>query len=146
MRNLITNLCLGAALAAVGCAAPSATPVESTPRPNAASGGFQAQQPRVEGWVSLGVPVAVTPIQHTITVGGQGGNIGQLLVKGVSGEAEISQITVEYMDKQVKRVNVQRKLLPGDGQVIELKADRPIDRIIVFLDPDSNGTFEIFGA
>jgi hypothetical protein len=30
--------------------------------------------------------------------------------------------------------------------VLELQDDRPIDKITVFLDPDSQGTFEIFGA
>ncbi|MBA3820444.1 MAG: hypothetical protein H0X17_16250 [Deltaproteobacteria bacterium] len=146
ITSLITTCCLVTTSAALGCGGAPITHVEPTPRPSMASGGFQAEQPRVEGWVLLGAPVAVTPIQHTITVAGQGGNIAQLLVKGVSGESEIAQITIEYMDKQVKRVDLQRKFLPGDGQVIELKADRPIDKIIVFLDPDSKGTFEIFGA
>jgi hypothetical protein len=120
--------------------------VEPTPRPSPDTGGYQATQPKAEGWVPLGDPVQITPIQQTIYVSGHGGNIGQLLVQGVSGEAEIHQIQIEYMDKGVKNVEVQRRFQPGDGQVIELRDDRPINKIIVFTDPDSQGTFEIFGA
>jgi hypothetical protein len=131
--------------AAIGCA-PASTSMEPAPRPSPASGGFQAQQPRAEAWVPLGDPVEVTELQQTIYVSGHGGNIGQLLIQGMTGEPEIAQIQVEFMDDAMKRVDLQKRFRPGDGQVIELRDDRPIKRIIVFIDPSSSGTYKIFGA
>lgn len=120
--------------------------MEPPPRPDPAQGGFQAEPPRVEGWVNLGVPVEETSIQRTLYVDGHGGQIAQLLIKGVSGEPEVAQVQVEYMDKTVKRVDLNKRFMPGDGQVIELKVDRPIQKVTLILDPDSQGVVEIFGA
>src|SRR5512139_3787273 len=141
MRNFWTI-----ALFALGCGGANTSTVAPTPRPSPAQGGFQAQPPPVTSWVNLGVPVEVTPIERRIDLGGQPGSIGQLMIKGVSGEPEIAQVQVEYMDHSIKRVDINKRFQPGDGQVIELKEDRPIQNIVVFLDPDSQGTFEIFGG
>ena len=130
----------------LGCGGSDLTSVKPAPRPTPAEGGFQARQPAVEGWVHLGAPVEVTPLQRNVQVSGQGGQIAQLLIKGVSGEPEISQIQVEYADKGIKRIDINRRFVPGDGQVIELQESRPIEKIMIFMDPDSGGTFEIFGA
>lgn len=140
MRNLVCSLIAGAALA--GCASTPA-PVQ---RPSAASGGYRAPQPKADRWVSLGAAVPTSPTQHTIEVGGAGGKIGTLMLKGIAGEAEVEQITITYMDEMQQSVDVQKKLLPGDAQVIELREDRVISRIIVIMDPDSNGQIELLGA
>ena len=139
MRKLVSVVVF-----ALGCG--GSQTMEPPPRPEPAQGGFQAEQPRVEGWVNLGVPVEETPIQRTVYIDGQGGQIAQLLIKGVSGEPEIAQVQIEYMDKTVKRVDLNKRFMPGDGQVIELKTDRPIQKVTLILDPDSKGIVEIFGA
>ena len=128
------------------CGGADLTTVTPAPRPQPAQGGFQAQQPPAEGWRNLGQPVEVSPMQRTIALQGQGGKIATLMIKGVSGEPEVEQVLIEYMDSNQKKVEIGRRFAPGDGQVIELKEDRPIKQITVFLDPDSQGTFEIFGA
>lgn len=143
MQKLLTSVFV---LAACGGANVNDTTVLQTPRPSPATGGYQAETPPVEGWVSFGAPVETSPLQRTIHVQGAGGNIGQLYIKGVTGEAEISQIQVEYMDKGVKRIDLNMRFQPGDGQVVELREQRPISRIIVFIDPDTQGTFEVLGA
>jgi hypothetical protein len=137
---------LSIALFVVGCGGSNLQTVQESPRPNPGQGGFQAGQPAVEGWVNLGVPVEETPLQRTLNVSGQGGQIAQLLIKGVSGESEIKQVQVQYADQSVKSVDLNKRFLPGDGQVIELKSDRPVEKIIIFMDANSTGTFEIFGA
>lgn len=139
MRQLV------AALIFAACAS-TPTP-EPTPRPSPESGGFRAADPPVvDSWKSLGVPVETAPAQQVIQVDGQGGKIGALMIKGVSGEAEIEHITVEYLNEQSRSVDITRRFLPGDVQVIELREDHAISKIIVFLDPDSKGTVEIFGT
>lgn len=125
------------------CAGSEVTPVQ---RPQPAEGGFQAPQPPAEGWRNLGALVEVSPIQRTVQISGQGGKIATLMIKGVSGEPEVEQVLIEYMDQQQMKVDVNRRFGPGDGQVVELKDNRPINKITVFLDPDSQGTFEILGA
>lgn len=139
MRNLLTLLMFAAACGGAGA------PTE-TPRPSSETGGYRAEQPAVDTWQRLGTPVEIAPAQAVVEVGGTGGKIGALLIKGVAGEAEIEQIHIEYMDEQSKRVDLSKRFLPGDAQVIELREDRAISKITVILDPDSTGTFEIFGA
>jgi len=129
-----------------GCGGKDLTTVKSAPRPSATNGGFQADQPVVTEWVNLGTPSEVTPLQRTLQLNGYGGAIGQLLIKGVAGEPEIDRVQVEYVDKNVKSVELNKRFVPGDGQVIQLKEARPIEKIIVYTDPDSAGTFEIFGG
>ena len=134
---------LSVVLFAGACGGASVTPA---PRPQPAQGGFQAPPAAVEGWRNLGTPVEVSTMQRTLQLSGQGGRIATLMIKGVSGEPEIEQVVIEYMDQNQKTVDVKRRFVPGDGQVLELKDDRPINKIIVIMDPDSQGTFEIFGA
>ena len=141
MRKLTSIVVFAAA-----CGGSNLQTTEPPPRPEPAQGGFQAQQPAVEGWVNLGAPVEVSPMQRTLQLSGQGGQLGQILIKGVAGEPEIAQIQIEYMDKSVKKVDLNKRFVPGDGQVVELRENRPIEKIIFFIDPDSQGTFEIFGA
>jgi hypothetical protein len=130
----------------VGCGGSNINSIEPTPRPSPAQGGFQATQPPVEGWVRLATPVEISPMQHNVQVSGQGGAIAQLLIKGVSGEPEVASLEVVYLDKSEKKVEIHKRFVPGDGQVVELKDERPIDKIIVYIDPDSKGTVEIFGT
>ena len=134
---------------AVGCGGGTGglSNANSTPRPSPTQGGFQAEAtPVVASWVNLGSPAPTTQSQQTLQLDGQGGPVSQLLVKGVSGEPEIDLIQIEYMDKSLKGVELHKRFVPGDGQVIELKENRPIRKIIVFIDPDSQGTVEIFGG
>jgi hypothetical protein len=137
---------LSVALFVGACGGSDLTSVTPSPRPQPAQGGFQAQQQPAEGWRNLGQPVEVSQIQRTLQLSGQGGKIATLMIKGVSGEPEIEQVLIEYMDQAQKKVDVNRRFVPGDGQVLELQDDRPINKIIVIMDPDSQGTFEIFGA
>ena len=143
MRNLLIPSFL--ALAA-SCAANTQTTSDPVNRPDPATGGYQAPQPRAEAWVSLGPTMETSPIQRTVEVGGHGGRISNLMIKGTHGEAEVTQVIIQYMDKAQKKVELHKTFLPGDAQVIELREDRPIDKIIVFIDPDTDGHFQIFGA
>ncbi|HLL23240.1 MAG TPA: hypothetical protein VK427_13980 [Kofleriaceae bacterium] len=133
----------------VGCAGSNVQtvePAQQSPRPDPAQGGFQAREPVVEGWVDLGTPVTISPVERRIELAGRAGKIAQLMFKGVSGEPEIAQVRIVYMDKTERTVELNKRFLPGDGQVVELKEDRPIQTISIFLDPDSQGTFTVFGA
>lgn len=141
MRHLV-----GLLLFATACGSAGPAPA-STPRPSPESGGFRAAEPpKTHSWKLLGMPVETAPSQQTIEVGGAGGKIGAIMIKGVSGEAEIEQITVEYLNEQSRRVDLKKRFLPGDVQVIELREEHAISKIVVFLDPDTQGTVEIFGT
>src|SRR5688572_9903444 len=90
------------------CGGSELTSVTPSPRPQPAQGGFQAQPAPAEGWRNLGAPVEVSQIQRTLQLSGQGGKIATLMIKGVSGEPEIEQVLIEYMDQAQKKVDVNR--------------------------------------
>src|SRR5512138_3147317 len=123
-----------------GCAA-APPPPPSTPN----NGSFHEAPGAVAQWVDLGPVVPVDELTHRIDVSDPNA-FGELLVKGTAGEAKISQVQIEYPDHTVYNVDLQRRLEPGEGQVIELRQRRPITKITIYTSGNSNGTFTIFGA
>jgi hypothetical protein len=98
----------------------------------------------VRGWVVLGrAPVIDLAQTHLVTTAEP---FSQILVKAIDGAPEIEQIVIEYRDRGSQAVRIERKLVAGQSQVIELREKRPIDRIIVRTDPDSHGDYVVFGG
>jgi hypothetical protein len=104
-----------------------------------------AAAPAVRDWVVLGDNVPAVALQQQVIVQSPHA-FGQLLVKGVSGAPEIQQIEIEYDDKSVHTVTLERTLPAGEGQVIELRDRRAIRKLTVFTDPDGQGTYAVFGS
>ncbi|HEU0036502.1 MAG TPA: hypothetical protein VFQ53_38080 [Kofleriaceae bacterium] len=134
----------------LGACAPRTTsyPAPASPPPPSNAGAFHEVQPRqpvVADWFVLGQAVQTGELTQTIYVDGRD-PVSQLLVKADSGEPEIEQIEITYSDNQSKRVTLDRKLVAGDGQVIELRERRAIQKIVVYADPDSRGQYTIFGS
>lgn len=120
-----------------------------TPPPAPANTGAYQQPsspPEVRDWVVLAPAVTTTNMQQTVEVGVTDRPFSQLLLKAVDGEPQIESLEIQYMDDDLKQVTVHRKLLAGDGQVIELQQNGVIKRITVFTQPDSHGSYTIFGA
>ena len=99
----------------------------------------------VRDWVVIGNGVPAVNLQQQIMLT-QPTAFNQLLVKGVSGAPEIQQIEIQYDDKSVHTVTLDRKLPEGEGQVIELRDRRAITRLTVFTDPDGQGSYSVFGS
>lgn len=126
-----------ACLFGIGCA--------TAPPPSPNTGSFHEPTGNVAQWVELGPLVLVDEFSHTIDVRDPN-PFGELLVKGTAGEPKISQLQIEYGDHTVYNVDLNRRLVPGEGQVIELRQRRAITKITVFTAGNSNGSFTIFGA
>ncbi|HEY5937373.1 MAG TPA: hypothetical protein VIU61_22150 [Kofleriaceae bacterium] len=134
----MTKLPLALFLAACGGAAP----------PNNHVGAYRdpaVSAPAVRDWVVIGTGVPAVNLQQQIMLT-QPRAFGQLLVKGVSGAPEIQQIEIQYDDKSVHTVTLDRTLPEGEGQVIELRDRRAIMRLTVFTDPDGQGSYSVFGS
>lgn len=120
----------------------------SAPPPNNHVGAYRdpaAAAPAVRDWVVLGNGVPAIDLQQQIIVT-RPTAFDQLLVKGVSGAPEIQQIEIQYDDRSVHTVTLDRKLPAGEGQVIELRDRRAITRLTVFTDPDGQGSYSVFGS
>jgi hypothetical protein len=121
-------------------------PTAVQPRPVATnSGAFSDPAPAgINSWIELGGAQAVNTSQtHQVTTLEP---FAQLMVKAVDGELEIEQIQIEYANHENRIVQMKRKFVKGEGQVIELREKRPIAKIIVFTDPDSTGSYIVYGA
>lgn len=95
-------------------------------------------------------PLAQGYSSHTerqfINVGGQG-RFRKIRIEGVRGEPVILKIGIEFGDKTTQAVEYRETLPRGAGEVIDLNGDaRKINRIIVYTDPHSRGSYSIFGA
>jgi len=138
MRNAIMFV-----LALAGCA----TRPEPVNTP-ANTGAYRepSAPPEVTDWVMLSPTVQTSSMQQLIEVGTTNRPFSQLLLKAVDGEPQIEMLQIQYADDELKQVDVHRKLVAGDGQVIELRENRAIKKITVITDPDSHGSYTIFGT
>jgi hypothetical protein len=128
----------------VACA-PNGTRAIAAPRSAPDSGAFQDPSPAViDKWVTIAEAPTIDLSQEHVILSRE--SFGQLLVKAIDGAPEIEQIEIEYADHESRVVKLERKLVTGEGQVIELREKRPIAKLVVFTDPDSSGTYVVFGA
>jgi hypothetical protein len=136
------RIAIASMLIASGCATAQPEPPVSP----ANTGAFTSQPAGpVANWVDLGPAMAVNEVTHAIEVRDPN-PFGELLVKATAGEPKISQLQIEYGDHTTYKVDFNRRMVAGDGQVIELRQRRAITKITVFTDGNSNGSFQIFGA
>ena len=122
---------------------------QTPPAEPANTGAYQQPASPAVGasdWVVLAPTVTTTNMQQTVEVGVTDRPFSQLMLKAVDGEPQIETLEIQYMDDNLKQVTVHRKLLAGDGQVIELRERAVIKKITVFTQPDSHGSYTIFGA
>jgi hypothetical protein len=143
--TIATSRVLAAALLGA-CAPNGTTPAPAQPQPTNA-GVFREPTPRVpvHDWVVLSGVTATANTAQDIPVGA-GEAFSQLLVKAIAGEPEIEQMEIYFANDESRLIKLDHKLVAGDGQVIELREKRAIKRIIVYTDPDSQGTYTIYGA
>jgi hypothetical protein len=137
------RIAIACLLLAGGCATAPADPPVTPANP----GAFSSQPPTtaVANWVELGPAVPRDEFSHTIDVSDPN-PFGELLVKATAGEPKISQLQIEYGDRTVYKVDLNRRMVAGDGQVIELRQRRAITKITVYTDGNSKGSFQVFGA
>ena len=75
------------------------------------------------------------------------GKYRKLRIEGVRGEPVILKIAIEFADKTGQAVDYRESLPSGSGEVIDLNGgDRRINRIIVYTDPSSRGSYSVYGA
>lgn len=78
---------------------------------------------------------------------GNGERFRRLRVEAVRGEPTIVKVAVEFADGTAQAVDLDMRLAPGEGEVIDLNGgDRRIKRVIVYTDPNSRGAYSVFGA
>ena len=113
------------------------------------SGAFHEPDRRVvRDWAVLSDAVTVdgTTLVHTLDLRADSPPVEQLLVKAIQGAPEIESLQIIYDDNNVEKVQLERVLNAGDGQVIELRGRRAIRQIVIATDPDSHGSFAIYGG
>jgi len=97
-------------------------------------------------WVSLAQGVNSQGSRQFITVGANA-RFRKLRVEGVRGEPVLLKIVVEFADTTGQSVDYREVLPRGEGEVIDLNGgDRRINRIIVYTDPHSRGTYSVYGG
>ena len=77
----------------------------------------------------------------------RGARLSKLRVEGVRGMPVIQKIAIEFRDGSTQAVDLDMRLPRGTGEVIDLNGGvRRVDRIIVYADPHSRGSYSLFGA
>jgi hypothetical protein len=95
-------------------------------------------------------PLATGFNAHTerqfINVGGPRG-FKKLRIEGTRGNPVIMKVLVEFADKTQQLMEYRDSFPAGTGEVIDLNGDtRHINRIVVYTDPNSRGSYSVYGA
>jgi len=128
---------LQAGTARPGYVAPSEPPPPPPPGP-----------PRVsERWVTLAESFSAATNRQFINVLGRG-EFQRIRVAATQGAPVINQVAIEYMDDtNTQVVKIDARVPPGHGQVIDLAGGRrQIRRIVVYSDPQSGGSYAVYGS
>jgi hypothetical protein len=77
----------------------------------------------------------------------RGAMLSKLRVEGVRGAPVIEKIGIEFGDGTSQAVDVNMRLSGGAGEVIDLNGGvRKVNRIIVYTDGRTRGSYSIYGA
>jgi hypothetical protein len=96
-------------------------------------------------WVPLARGYSARTDRQFINLGGA--RYRKLRIEGVRGEPVILKIGIEFWDKTNQAVEYRESLPAGTGEVIDLNGgERRINRIIVYTDPHSRGSYSVYGA
>jgi Ni/Co efflux regulator RcnB len=96
-------------------------------------------------WTPLARGYNARTDRQFINLGGE--RYRKLRIEGVRGEPVILKIAIEFSDKTGQAVEYRESLPSGTGEVIDLTGgDRRINRIIIYTDPHSRGTYSVYGA
>jgi hypothetical protein len=71
----------------------------------------------------------------------------KIRVEAVRGQPMISKVTIEFNNGAIQAVDMNTSLQAGSGEVIDLNGDvRQIHRVIVYSDPQTRGSYTVYGA
>lgn len=77
----------------------------------------------------------------------RGARLSKLRIEGVRGAPVIQKIAIEFGDGTSQAVDLDMRLPRGAGEVIDLNgATRRVNRIIVYSDPRTRGSYSVYGA
>jgi len=104
---------------------------------------------RVESsWVMLADRNTVDSNRQFINVRGQDA-FRKIRIEAAGGAPVIKQVAIEFADEigNPQVVRLDQRMPAGQGQTIDLNGGRrPIQRIIVYTEPQYGGTYSVFGA
>jgi hypothetical protein len=76
-----------------------------------------------------------------------GARLSKLRIESVRGTPVIQKIAVEFGDGSSQAVDLNMRLPRGAGEVIDLNgATRKVNRIIVYADPQTRGSYSVYGS
>jgi hypothetical protein len=97
-------------------------------------------------WTPLATGYNAHTERQFINVGGPG-RYRKLRLEAVRGNPVVLKIAIEFANKTTQVVEYRESLPAGTGEVIDLNGDtRKINRIIVYSDPNSRGSYSLYGA
>jgi hypothetical protein len=76
-----------------------------------------------------------------------GGRLSKLRIEGVRGAPVIQKVAIEFGDGSSQAIDLNMRLPRGAGEVIDLNGStRKVNRIIVYADPQTRGSYSVYGA
>jgi hypothetical protein len=97
-------------------------------------------------WTPLGGQYNAQTDVQSIHLDGR--KYSKLRVEGAKGEPVIQRMTVTFGDRSTQTVDLNMRLSPGTGEVIDLNGigDRKILQIMVYSAPHTRGSFSIYAG
>ena len=96
-------------------------------------------------WMTLARGFSAQSNRQFIPVRGE--RLSKLRIEADRGAPVIAKIAIEFRDGSSQAVDLDMRLPRGTGEVIDLNGGvRRVQRIIVYSDPQSRGSYSVYGA
>src|SRR5947207_2753224 len=104
--------------------------------------------PRDGDWVQLATPTPANHGTEFVVVGKEAGEFGRLRISPSDGKVIVRRVKIYFDDGKQKIVDVDKVIDAGRKNValIDLDAPKAIDRIVVTTEPQTRGSYAIYGA
>jgi hypothetical protein len=107
----------------------------------------QRENPQ-DGWVQLATPTPANHGTEFVVVGKDAGEFDQLRIAPSSGTVIVRRVKIYFDDGKQKIVDVDKIINAerNNAALIELDSPKPIDRVVITTEPQTRGSYALFGA
>jgi hypothetical protein len=141
MKQLVLLVTLAGIAASMGC----------TASVRAGDPAYAREPTRVQRvdtrWVTIADRYSADSNRQFINLRGQEA-YRRIRIEASRGAPVIKQVGIEYADsRDTQVIRIDERLAPGQGRTIDLHGGRrPIQRIIVYTQPEYGGAYSVYGA
>ena len=109
--------------------------------------GDEGMRPGSRNWVVLMDRYSTSSDRQMIPLTNMRSRFHQIWIQGERGAPYVYKVYVEFMNGTYQTLDINRRLRPGQGVMMDLNGGmRALRRIVVYTEPEYGSSYSIFGS